>query len=159
MAISKTRISQTGFTLFEILIVLLIIAVMSGVATLQIGSTSNRTFIADANKMSNTFEILADEAVYTNSIIVCSVGNQNLSCSSYKDGEWSELNLHDLVSWGWPKNLEIKEIYVDDILLTNDQRIRFLPSGAIQPMSFKVTDGTYTAWIDGDMDGSFIVNK
>ena len=141
------------------MIVLVVIGIMSGVAVLQIGSSSNGTFIAETRKIATTLEILADEAVYTNSVIACSVATDSLTCTRYKNGDWQDMDLKQLVAWSWPKGLTIKQVIIDGVPLKDDQKIRFFANGEIQPISLQITDSVHTAWIDGDMDGNFVVNN
>jgi prepilin-type N-terminal cleavage/methylation domain-containing protein len=123
-----------GFTLIEIMIVLVIIAIMSGVVVLNVGSTNYSGFMAEGLKIASTLEIIADEAVYTNSVIVCDVR-------------------------GWPKDMQIKTTYVNGRPLKDNEKIRFYPNGDVMPMSFQISNGIYTAWVDGNMNGIFVVNN
>jgi general secretion pathway protein H len=151
---------QKGFTLLEILIVLVIVALMSAVVVLNVGVTTYAGFMSGANKVASTLELLDDEAVYTNSIIICIVNNKGrLSCQSYKDGEWSDLSLTRVSSWGWPHNIKIKRVYVNGGLLKENDKIRFFASGDENPMSLELTDGVHTTWIDGDLSGNFSVSN
>lgn len=151
--------SKSGFTLIEIMIVMTIIAVMSAVVVLNVGSVNYSGFMADALKIASTLEIIADEAVYTNSVIACEVNADGFNCHSYKNGDWQDLNLKKLVVWSWPENMRIKAVYVDGHQLKDSDQIRFLPSGDIEQMSFLVSDGVHNAWVDGDMSGVFVVNN
>lgn len=153
------RSKQQGFTLIEIMIVLVIIAIMSGVVVLNVGASTYSGFMADAIKIASTLEIIADESVYTNSVIVCDVNSDGVVCQSYKNGDWEDLNIRKLVSWGWPQNIKIKATYKNGKLIKEDERIRFLPTGNIDTMSFQISDGVHRAWVDGDMSGNFTVNN
>lgn len=148
-----------GFTLIEIMIVLVIIAIMAGVVVLNVNSSNYSGFMAEGLKISSTLEVIADEAVYTNSVIVCDVTDTGFVCQSYKNGEWRDLNMRSLVSWGWPRSIQVKAIYVNGRPIKDDEKLRFLPSGEIQAMSLQISDGVHNAWIDGDMDGNFQVNN
>lgn len=147
----------TGFTLIEILIVLVIISIMTAVASLSIGSPRDRIFKSNLLKISNLLEVLADQAVYTNTVITCKIAD-DIACQTYRNGEWDNLNLSNLVAWKWPKNIQVIGIKVDGQPLGENQAIRFPPSGEIEQMSFHVSDGTDNAWIDGTLDGEFKVN-
>lgn len=148
--------STLGFTLIEILIVLVIIAIMSGVVSLNISSPRDRIFKSNLLKISNFLETLADQAVYTNSVITCMVGD-GITCKTYKNGEWDDLNLTSIVSWQWPQ-VKVLEIKVDGSHLKDNEPIRFPPSGEIEQMSFHISDGENDAWIDGNLNGEFKVS-
>ncbi len=150
---------QNGFTLIEIMIVLVIIAIMSGVAVLSVGSASYSQFQGEAVKISNTLEIIADESVYTNSVITCIVKPDGFICRGYRNGEWRDINLKNLISWSWPKNITIKSSTVNGRPLKDGEKIRFFPSGNIAQYSFQITDGIRNAWVDGNMSGEFQVNN
>lgn len=148
-----------GFTLIEIIIVLVIISIMSIVVVLNVNSSNYSGFMAEGAKIASTLEIIADEAVYTNSVITCDVNTNGFICQAYKNGEWQDLDLRKLITWSWPKNITIKTALINSKPLKDNEKIRFFPNGDIQPMSFQFTDGVHNAWVDGNMDGIFTVNN
>ena len=129
---------------------------MSGVVSLNVGSPRDRIFKSNLLKISNLLETLADQAVYTNSVIACNVGDK-FTCKTYKNGEWDDLNLGNVVSWTWPK-IQVLEIKIDGSRLKDNEPIRFPPSGEIEQMSFHISDGAEDAWIDGNLNGEFKVS-
>ena len=144
-----------GFTLIEIMIVLVIVAVMSGIVVLSINGPNNQAFISDAEKISSILEVLADESVYSNSVIACAVQEQKFDCMSYRDGEWKDLDVRKLIEWGWPPKLRIIKTLLDGQPLADNQKIKFYPNGQLQQMSFQVKSTSNSAWIDGNTDGDF----
>lgn len=148
---------KSGFTLIEIMIVLLIIGVMSAVATININAPSYSRFLASAEKLSTTFSLLSDQAIYTSSVIACDLSTHNISCRSYRDGEWSDVDLKQLVSWQWPEDLNVNQVLINGESLKDKQQIRFLPSGDNDGLSVEVSNGEFTSWIDGDLTGKYKV--
>lgn len=108
--------------------------------------------------MSNMLDAIADQAVYTNSVIACRVNDDGIACQNYKNGAWDDLNLHDVVPWNWPKQIQVLEIQVNGVKIDDDAMVRFPPNGEIAQISMHVTDGHYDAWIDGTLDGEFNIN-
>ena len=150
---------KQGFTLIEIMIVLVIIGLMSGVIVLNVGSSNYSGFMADASKIANALEIVADEAAYTNSVIACDVNFDGFICQAYKNGDWRELNLKNLVAWAWPNGIRIERVYINGQILKDNEKIRFYPHGDIDKMSFQISNGVHKVWIDGDMNGVFVINN
>ena len=150
---------QLGFTLFEIIIVLVIIAVMSTVAVLSVSSANYSRFASEANKISNLLELISDQAVYTNSVIRCDVVPNGISCQSYRNGEWSELNLRRIVTWAWPNKIRIQRIIVNGMPLKDGQQLQFLPNGGNDAISIQITNGIYSTWIDNDLNDNFKVSN
>lgn len=149
-----------GFTLIEIMIVLVIIAIMSSLAMLGLSSSSYSSYIAQVNKISAALNLLADEAVYTDSVIACNIiENTGFSCQTYKNGEWNNLNVGKVVSWAWPKDISVNLIRVNGVSLKEGEMIRFFPTGELPSMAFRVTNGVYTSWIEGGVNGDFEVNN
>jgi type II secretion system protein H len=150
---------QQGFTLLEIMIVLVIIGIMASVVVLNVNSSNYSGFEADGLKIAATLEIIADESVYTNSVITCNVNPNGFICQGYKNGEWRDINLRNLISWSWPQSISIKSIYVNGRPIKDDEKIRFFPNGNISAMSFQISDGVHNAWVDGNINGEFEVNN
>ncbi len=152
-------VKRFGFSLIEIMVVIFIIGIMATIITVSISAPNYSRFMSESIKLANTFEIVSDEAVYTNSLISCQVNPKGISCDGYRNGEWRNINMTDLVSWGWPKNIEIKQIIVAGIPLKDGQKLEFLSNGDTPLMSIEVSDGVYSAWIDSDLIGKFKVSN
>ena len=153
------RHRQQGFTLFEIIIVLVIIAMMSAVAVLSVSSVNYSRFTSEANKISNLLELISDQSVYTNSVIRCDVAKYGLTCQSYRNGEWSDLNLARIVTWQWPNTIRIQRVIVNGAPLKDGQQLQFLPNGGNDAISIQITNGTYSTWIDNDLNDNFKVSN
>ena len=148
-----------GFTLIEIIVVLVIIGVISAVVVLSVSAPSYSRFMSGVEKLSSTLAIIADEAVYSGSVISCSVTPTSMECKRYHDGDWSELPIRKLVSWGWPKDLKIMAIIVNGIPLRDKEPLRFFSSGDNPKISLQVSDGVYSAWIDSDLTGRYKISN
>jgi len=151
--------SRAGFTLIEVMIVLVIIGLMTAVTTLSVNAPSYSRFLTSAEKLAATFSVISDEAIYTSSVITCTVNATSISCNRYRDGEWDEVNMAKLLSWGWPDNLVVKQILVNGVVLKDKQPLKFLPSGDNDSISVQVSDGNYSGWIDSSLAGKFKVSS
>ncbi len=150
---------KNGFTLLEIIIVLAVISIMSAIVVLNISSTTSMGFNGDVTKLAATFEIIADEAVYTDSVISCDILSSGINCQSYKNGEWQELNIAKLVTWGWPKNLKVLQIEVNGLPLKQGEKLRFYANGENLPISIQVSNGVHNTWINSNLSGDFVISN
>lgn len=152
-------IKNKGFTLLEILIVIVIIGIMSSVAVINLSAPTYTKFKSDVNKIAILLDLLVENAIFTNSVIVCNINNNLLNCKSYKNNDWNDLDFSKIVSWNWPTNFIIKKAYINDSFLQENQKIYFMPNGFQKPVSFLITDGRYQIWIDGDINGKFTLSN
>ncbi len=148
-----------GFTLIEMMVVITIIAIMSTVVAVNIGAPSYSRFLSNAEKLASALAVISDEAIYSGNVISCNFSSNSVSCNKYHDGEWAELKMRSLISWGWPEGLSIKRIYINGVPLPDKEPLRFMPSGDNGGISIQVTDGEYSAWIDSDMIGRYKVSS
>lgn len=145
--------------MLEIIIVLAIIAVMSGVVVLNVSSGTYGHFINQANKIAIIFEVINDNAVYTNSVIICDPNPTGLDCQSYKDGEWSDVTLSRLTNWQWPEDMKIEQVLINGLPIRQGDKIRFSPNENASPMSIRVGNGVYSTWIDNDLSGNYTISN
>ena len=150
---------HTGFTLIEIMIVLVIIAVMSGVVVMNVTSGTYGNFVNQASKIAAIFETLGDNAVYTNSVIACDANPNGLDCQSYKNGEWHDINMVQVTAWQWPEDIKIEQVLINGLPMRQNDKIRFTPDGSSIPMSIRITNGTYHTWIDNDLSGNYKISN
>ncbi len=132
---------------------------MSAVVVLNISAPTYSKFKSNVNKIAVTFNLLVEHAVFTNSVVICIVKQNLLQCKAYKNGDWNDLNINDIVSWNWPEDILIKKVYINDNLIKDDQKIYFMPNGLQTPISFLLSDGNYEMWVDGDINGNFILSN
>ena len=150
--------NSKGFTLIEIIIVIVIVAVMSAVVVLNVGAPNFSRFRGDVEKFSSTLAVLSDEAIYSGDVIACNLTVNSISCSRYRDGEWTEMNPRQYIAWSWPKNLVIQSVFINGVPLKDNESIKFLPSGDNPSLSIQLGNGEYTAWIDSDLIGRYKVS-
>jgi prepilin-type N-terminal cleavage/methylation domain-containing protein len=153
-------LKKLGFTLIEMMVVLFVIGILSTVTVMSINAPSFTRFLTKAEQLSQSLAILSDEAIYSNSLISCKLYKQNITCRSYTDGEWVDMDLRRTYSWGWPENLVIKQVLINEIPINSEKTpINFDPSGDNELLAIEVTDGVYTVWIYGDLAGKYWVSS
>lgn|GEM_PF-2059826 len=150
-----------GFTLIEMMLVIVIIAIMTTIVTLSVSSPSFGRFLANAEQFSSTLSILSDEAIYSGDVIACKLTATSINCSRYRqsEGEWTEINMKKIISWGWPKGMRILKVIVNGVPLKDNEPIRFFPSGDNASLSIQVGDEEYSVWIDSDLIGRYKVSS
>ena len=64
MKIPQSPAQQSGFTLIEIMLVVVIIGIMAGLASLTVGGNQNRRFDQDVQRLQQLLSMLQDEAAF-----------------------------------------------------------------------------------------------
>jgi general secretion pathway protein H len=154
------KVKKLGFTLIEMMVVLFVIGILSTVTMMSINAPSFTRFLTKAEQLSESLAILSDEAIYSGSLISCNLRKESISCRRYRDGEWSDLDLRRVFSWGWPDSVVIKQVMINGTPINGEkQTVNFDPSGDNDLLSIEVSDGVYTVWIYGDLTGKYWVSS
>lgn len=131
----STLAKQAGFTLVELLVVLVIIALLSGVTVLTIGQRDSQAFASEVSRLALLIQQASDRALMKQEVLGLVVEDQSYYFSELngtpaawqpiEQGHWA---LHTL-----PENIELSleaEQYSGAAFSdTRDIEIVFLPSG------------------------------
>lgn len=160
MLYNKSR--QQGFTLIEILVVIVIMGIAVSMVVLNISLPGYYKFKSQVDMVSNTLSMISDQAIYTGNTVVCKVTTNNLLCKQYVDEEWVEMDINRIISWHWPpEKLKFKQIMIEGLNYPIGSVIAFVPSGDNSRMSLQLTsdDGKFSSWIDSDLLGRYNVSN
>lgn len=150
---------KNGFTLIEMMIVVFIIGILSTVTVLNVNAPNFSRFLSKAEQLSQSLAVLSDDAIYSSTLISCYVSSHSISCSKYVDGDWQDINVRSMMSWGWPDGVVVKQILINGIPIKEKQSIDFRPSGDNDSIAIEVSDGVYSVWIYGDLSGRYWVSS
>lgn len=143
---------QLGYTLIEILIVIFIISIVSGVALLSIGHNQNKQVEYFANQLSQTITLVQEQAILESSVFGLSFNQYQYQFMNYKadtpkdKNPWVPLKNDRLLGKKMiPTHLEVQlelakqRINFDEEELANSPQIIISPNGDITP--FLITIG------------------
>lgn len=132
---------------------------MSTIIVLNINAPNYSRFLTKAEQLSQTFAVISDDAVYSGTLIACKVDIKSINCSRYDDGEWQDVDLRKIMSWGWPDGIIVKQVLVNGVPVRENQKINFAPSGDNETLAIEITDNIYSIWIYGDLTGKYWVSS
>ncbi len=130
---------------------------MTRVAVLKVSNSSYARFMSDANKLAVTLSNINDEAVYTNSVIECTLNDVPPLCRNYKNQIWRTMLLSKVTSWSWPA-VKVNKVIINGAI-RNDNVIRFFANIDCPITSIEITDGAHNTWIDSNRNGDFFVSN
>lgn len=156
----------TGFTLVEILVVIVIVALASGAAVVGFNSVFARKLDSEAEKMGDWLEAVAESAVFQSSVLGVRGEGNSFRVVAYYDSRWFHLN--DIESFELLEEVQW-DIETEDLVefgqsqVDRDQErepfVAFLPSGQALPagtlnLHFPGQDSLSVNW---DVNADFIV--
>lgn len=173
-SISCRRHLQSGFTLLEILLVLVLIAVIAGLAMLSVGGGDHRRLHAEALRLKTVIVESADEALLQGSdlgLVFDETGYQ-VEYFDHKEGSWMPLTEKLFGHHEWPVGISVTmtldgedfdesalQQQAEDSDLDGPQLL-FLSSGEASPFTIEfnsidkeqrarlVSDGVSGVWLE-----------
>lgn len=139
------RRSQRGFTLIEILVVIFIIGIVTGVGLLTISHNENREIKTFATELTQMVSMAEEQAMLQPQVMGVSIDRLAVSFSCLKKDRtsekstWLPVNDHVLSHYKIPENIEVS--------LQMDGKLVKLDSGSKIPQIIFSTNGDVTPFV------------
>lgn len=146
---------QCGFTLIEILVVLVIIGIMVGVMGVRLMPDDDRAVRDEAQRLALLLEQTRDQAVASGEPIAFSVEQQHYRFWALDaENEWvPRLGDEVLRDRALTDGVQLAALQVNEVSLAAGERLQFLPAGSNAPFIADLVLNTAYARIRGDSLG------
>ena len=149
-----------GFTLVELAVTMVVMAVIIGIAVANIGSSSRSIIGREAQKLAFFMELVHDDAVTRGERMGVSFKGNTPVLWRDSGTDWVQTPADNDVGDGTVENfVTISGVWVDGHEVSGTDRVEFDPSGAIAPYSIKLAfDGMETE-LKGDIFGRVAIKE
>ncbi len=163
-AIAKRQSSQRGFTLWELLVVVAIVAITMSLVTLSFSlGDEHRDLKRITKDLGKVIHLLSREAVFKNLNYAISVQRSGYQVLVYKEGEWhlSEESFYQKFKM---KESQFSRLFINDqtVAIQSDgsstPQILILASGEMTPFEWRIGDrkSQHQVRLQGDLLGTVI---
>jgi general secretion pathway protein H len=160
MPAGRWRYIKGGFTLIEMVVTMVVMAVIIGIAMANIGSGSRSILGREAKKLAYFMELVHDEAVTRGEGMGVSFSANTPVLWRESGQDWIQMPADDIVGDGTVGNgVKIAGAWVDGLPVSGADKVEFQPSGSIAPYSLKLAlDGMETD-LNGDLFGRVSITE
>lgn len=149
-----------GFTLIELAVTMVVMAVIIGIAVANIGSSSRSIIGREAQKLAFFMELVHDDAVTRGERMAVSFSGNTPVLWRDSGKDWVQTPGDNDAGDGTVENgVKISGVWVDGHEVSGTGRVEFNPSGSIAPYSVKLAfDGMETE-LKGDIFGRVAIKE
>lgn len=132
---------HTGFTLIEIMVVIVIVAVLVGAATLSFAPVGDKLLKENVDRFAALISLAQDEAIIQSAELSIEITPKGYSFYQNLDNSWVALEEKPFTAREFPSEINTK-LYLDGILIDLEDRedskpqIVLLSSGEMTPFAY-----------------------
>lgn len=151
---------QSGFTLVEVMVVLLIVGMMSGVVILNIPPPRDPVLV-QGEKMASRLRLVSQAGMVENHAFGISVDRDGYSVVKFENNAWTEIIRHDF-EFDTPPVIALTQngaiIDLKALKKSGLPVIRYDNTGIATPFTFSIETGNSEIYLVGHVDGSVDVS-
>lgn len=144
-----------GFTLIEVLVVLVIVGIVVTIAALRFGDSDGSRIVREAERLSLLLELARDESISSGNTLGWSA--EEVGYRFWRrdaEGIWRELTDHEnLRPRTLPEGMTLGEIRVNRVPLGPEEKLMFTPSGVNSAFTLLLKQGEAWRRLNGDVMG------
>lgn len=138
-----SRQGQAGFTLVELLVVVVILALLAGVTTVGFGRGAEQRFRTSSGQVEDWLDQAGSEAILSGNTLGIKFGDHTLTALVWADSQWQPLLSLAALSLQAPLQLSIIDAATDRTDPATPDFI-VLPSGEVMPpATVQLSDGEH----------------
>ncbi|WP_041673365.1 GspH/FimT family pseudopilin [Sulfuricella denitrificans] len=152
---------QAGFTLVEILVVLVIIGITVAMISINLVPDDKRVLTTEAQKLALLFEQARDEAIISGKEIAWSVeGDKTRFWRKDDKGKWATVSGDDLFrDRDLATGVTLAELQINSVKAAMNERLIFSPGGMNMPFKLDLVLNTSRVSIAGDNLGKLVLKN
>lgn len=142
--VSKTVIRQRGFTLIEVLVVLLIMGLFAGFASTLMQPDDRQQLGVEAERLALLLKLASMESRLTGQTIVWTAETSRYQFTPLnRESELPSTHQQDLSrSRTLPGNMQISDLHIENIPVDGIMRLEFTPDNPLFSFHFRMSLGT-----------------
>lgn len=152
---------QDGFTLIEILVVIVVIAVLSGGMIASVSNAVRYQFLSDVDRIANLMMNMYNKSRYNNAVVMCKLIEGKLICNSVRDNKLTLVDFRKEYGIKWPEDIEIQEIQISGKNVSNQEQFFCLFNGIYfidVSIRLKKIGHEYSVWLNNNPLGQFFTS-
>ena len=158
---TEPHYASRGFTLIEILVVLVIVGVMLALVSLNLAPDDGRILQTEGQRLALLLEQARDEAISSGQEIAWSSEKESYRFwRKDKKDEWVASSEDELFrERNWPPGVQLLEVRINRNPAPSNQRLVFSPAGLNAPFQLALGLGEQRIWVNGGGMGGMTIEK
>ena len=148
------RVDQSGFTLLELMLVVIVVGLVASVVTLSLPSKDGRQLIRESERIRYLLRNTQQHAIFSGQDVGISVTAHRLASVIHTDQGWQQLTGNTSIEL--PESLHMMldiegqpvQLHTTKQLSTIQPQLLFTSDGQHQPFSFQLSDNQHRTTID-----------
>lgn len=146
---------RSGYTLIEVLVVIVILSIASGLVVVNLGRDRGALLEEDARRLALVLQFARDQAITRGQPFAWTADASGYKFSRRQRGRgWVQVDAAEgLAARAWPEHLRLTRLRISGLVVPPGEPLIFTASGFNQPYDLVLASGPWQVVLAGDLAG------